>query len=158
MTHETRRTRSADVEVAVTRTFDAPVADVYAAWVRPERFARWWVPRSMGLALASCSLDVRTGGRYRLSFAVADGELAFFGTYLQVEPERRLSWTNEEGGPDGPTTTVEFEPDGAATRVTLRERHVSPEALEAGLASGSLDALPESFAQLDALLAAPPSA
>jgi uncharacterized protein YndB with AHSA1/START domain len=60
--------RKSDREVVVTRTFDAPARLVFEAWTKPELFKQWWVPRSMGMTLRSCELDVRTGGKYRLVF------------------------------------------------------------------------------------------
>jgi len=75
----TRRTtvqRTSDREIVVTRTFDAPARLVFEAWSRPELFKKWWVPKSMGMTLRSCEMDVRTGGTYRLS--LGDG-MDFFG-------------------------------------------------------------------------------
>jgi uncharacterized protein YndB with AHSA1/START domain len=41
---------------------------VFEAWTKAELFQRWWVPKSFGLTLLSCELDVRVGGVYRLVF------------------------------------------------------------------------------------------
>jgi hypothetical protein len=41
---------------------------VFEAFTTPELFKRWWVPKSFGLNLLSCELDVRVGGGYRLVF------------------------------------------------------------------------------------------
>ena len=60
--------RKSEREVVVTRTFDAPARLVFEAWTKPELFKQWWVPKSMGMTLHSCEMDVRTGGRYRLVF------------------------------------------------------------------------------------------
>ena len=60
--------RTSDREVVVKRTFDAPARLVFEAWSNPELFKRWWVPRSMGMTLRACEMDVRTGGGYRLVF------------------------------------------------------------------------------------------
>src|SRR5512145_2216411 len=84
--------RKSEREVVVTRTFDGPARIVFEAWTTPELFRRWWVPKSMGMSLRSCVMDVRVGGKYRLEFE-PDG-LAFFGTYLEVTPPSRLVWTN----------------------------------------------------------------
>lgn len=54
--------KKSDREVVVTRTFDAPVHLVFAAWCRPELFKKWWVPRSMGMTLRSCELDAAGTG------------------------------------------------------------------------------------------------
>ncbi len=60
--------RKSDREVVVTRWFDAPALLVFDAWSKPDLFKRWWAPKSMGMTLHSCEMDVRTGGRYRLGF------------------------------------------------------------------------------------------
>ena len=54
--------RKSDRELVVTRTFNAPAHIVFEAWSKPELFKRWWVPKSAGLSLLSCDMDVRTGG------------------------------------------------------------------------------------------------
>lgn len=145
--------RRSDRELVVTRSFDAPARIVFAAWSKAELFERWWVPKSAGLTLLSCEMDVRTGGSYRLVFAhPASGEpIAFFGTYTEVTPDRRIVWTNDEGD-QGAVTTVTFEEDAGRTLVTFRELYPSEAALDEALA-GSAEALPEQFAQLDELLA-----
>ncbi|MEO8184439.1 MAG: SRPBCC domain-containing protein, partial [Deltaproteobacteria bacterium] len=45
-------------ELVVTRTFDAPARIVFQAWTTPELFKRWWVPKSMPLALLSYEADI----------------------------------------------------------------------------------------------------
>ena len=58
----TRVERRGDREIVVTRWFDAPPHLVFRAWSQPELFQRWWVPRSFGMTLHACEMDVRTGG------------------------------------------------------------------------------------------------
>ncbi|MBK7367663.1 MAG: SRPBCC domain-containing protein [Candidatus Eisenbacteria bacterium] len=140
--------RTSDREVVVTRTFDAPARLVFAAWTQPELFKQWWVPKSMGMVLYACEMDVRVGGKYRLNF----GEGAdFFGRYLEVTPPSRLSWTNEEGGEDGSTTTVTFEEKNGRTLVVVTELYLTKEALDAA-GTGAQEAMRETFVQLDELL------
>ena len=43
----TKVERLSDREFAVTRLFDAPANMVFKAWTDPERFRRWWMPRSV---------------------------------------------------------------------------------------------------------------
>jgi uncharacterized protein YndB with AHSA1/START domain len=152
---ELRRTtvrKASEREVVVTRTFDAPARLVFEAWSRPELFRRWWVPRSLGMTLRSCEMDVRTGGRYRLEFGDDPANpMAFFGTYLEVVPGERIVWANEEDGDAGPVTTVTFEEHDGATRLVLREVYPTKEALDAA-GTGAQDALAETFAQLDDVL------
>ena len=145
--------RKSDRELVVTRTFDAPARIVFEAWSKPELFQQWWIPKSVELTLLSCDMDVRTGGTYRLVFShpASDQPMAFFGTYREVIPQKRIVWTNEESD-EGAVTTVTFEEDAGKTRVTLHERYPTTAALDDALA-GSAEGLPEQFAQLDALLA-----
>ena len=140
-----------DREIVVTRTFDAPARLVFEAWSRPELFKKWWVPKSMGMTLRLCEMDVRTGGKYRLSFG--DG-MDFFGRYIEVTPPTRIVWTNEEGGDNGSVTTVTFEEKAGQTLLVMSELYPSKEAFDAG--AGAADATHETFAQLDELLATLP--
>jgi uncharacterized protein YndB with AHSA1/START domain len=142
--------RTSDRELVTTRTFDAPARVVFEAWTRPELFKRWWAPKSLGMSLRSCEMDVRVGGRYRLVF---DNGGEFFGKYLEVVPHSRLVWTNEEAGDGGPVTTVTFEETDGKTLLVLHELYPSKEALDAA-GTGAADALGEMFEQLDEFLVA----
>src|SRR4026207_2216150 len=117
MKNITKVERKSDREVVVTRSFDAPARLVFEAWSKPELFKRWWVPKSMGMTLRSCEMDVRTGGRYRLA---CDDGMDFFGRYLEVTPPSRIVWTNEEGGENGSATTATFEEEGGPTLAVMR--------------------------------------
>ena len=149
MTGRTTVERTSEREVVVTRRFNAPPRLVFDAWTKPELFRQWWLPRSMGMSLRSCELDVRVGGTYRLEFE-PDG-VAFFGTYLDVTPHSRLVWTNEESD-ERTVTTVTFEEQGGTTMLVMHELYPSKEALDAA-GTGAADATVETFAQLDELLA-----
>jgi uncharacterized protein YndB with AHSA1/START domain len=149
MTNRTTVERGSEREIVVTRTFNGPARLVFEAWTTPELMKRWWVPKSMGLSLRSCDMDVRVGGTYRFVFE-PDG-MAFFGTYLEVTPPARLVWTNEEGGEGGSVTTVTFEEMSGKTLLVMRELYPSKEALDAA-GTGAADATVETFAQLDELL------
>jgi uncharacterized protein YndB with AHSA1/START domain len=146
--------RKSERELVVTRTFNGPTRLVFEAWSKPELFKRWWVPKSAGMSLLSCEMDVRTGGKYRLVFGVgASKTMEFFGRYLEVIPGARIVWTNDEGGHGGPVSTVTFEEKGDQTLVVVNDLYPSKEALDAEVGSGSTGAMPETFDQLDELLA-----
>ena len=68
MKNDTTVERKSEREVVITRTFNAPARIVFEAWTKPELMRRWWVPKSSGLTLLSCEMDVRTGGGYRFVF------------------------------------------------------------------------------------------
>jgi uncharacterized protein YndB with AHSA1/START domain len=107
----------------------------------------------MGMTLRSCELDVRTGGTYRLVFGDDPANpIAFFGTYLDVVPNQRIVWTNEESGADGSVTTVTFEEKDGETTLVMSELYPTKEALDAA-GTGAQEAVNETFGQLDELLA-----
>ncbi|AJP72487.1 SRPBCC family protein [Sphingomonas hengshuiensis] len=141
-------------ELVVTRVFDAPPALVYRAWSESDLFRRWWMPRSaVGVSLVACDLDMRTGGKYRLEFSAGGPDtMAFYGKYLEVVPNERIVWTNDEGE-EGAVTTVTFAEQDGKTLLTFHEAYPTAEALEEAL-QGSAAALPEQLEQLDELLSA----
>lgn len=145
---------NSDRELVVTRTFNGPARIVFEAWTRPELLKRWWAPKSFGISFVSCETDARTGGGYRFVFShpASDGPMAFFGKYLEVVPQTRLVWTNEEAGEDGAVTSVTFEERGAETVVVMRDLYPSKEARDGALASGSTIGFCETFEQLDEVL------
>ena len=143
--------RKSDRELVVTRSFDAPARIVFEAWTRPELFMRWWAPKSTGVPLLSCEMDVRVGGQYRVVFGRdASNAFAFFGKYLEVIPDARLVWTNDEGE-DGAVTTVTFEEKDGKTLLTFQELYPSKEALDEAFV-GMEGGMPEQLDQLDELL------
>ena len=155
MKNRTTTERKSDRELVVTRTFNAPARIVFEAWTKPELFKRWWVPKSMGMSLLTCEMDIRVGGTYRLVFGVGDTTvMEVFGKYIEVTPHSRLVWTNEEGDEGGAITTLTFEEMGGQTLLVKHDLYPSKEALDGAIASGSTGGMGETFEQLDELLAA----
>ena len=151
MKNHTTVERKSERELVVTRTFNGPARIVFEAWTKPELFKQWWVPKSTGVSLLSCEMDVRVGGKYRLVFGNdASKPMEFFGRYIEVTPNSRLVWTNDESD-DGAVTTVTFEEKGGKTLLVLHELYPSEEALD-GACAGMEGGMPEQFEQLDELL------
>jgi uncharacterized protein YndB with AHSA1/START domain len=148
---QTEVQRVSDLELRVTRSFDAPARLVYKAWTTPALFMRWWAPRSIGMSILSCDMDVRTGGGYRLAFGADEASaMVFHGRYIEVVPDVRLVWTNDEGE-EGAVTTVSFADVDGQTQLTYSDVYPSKEAMDESL--GAEAALPEQFTQLDEVLA-----
>lgn len=145
--------RTSDLELVVRRSFDAPARIVFEAWSKPELFKRWWAPAA-GVPLLSCDMDVRTGGKYRLEFGHdSANSFAFYGKYLEVIPNARIVWTNDEGE-EGSVTTVTFEEKDGKTLLLLRDVYPSKDALNEAMTSGSTSGYVVQFEQLDELLVA----
>ena len=154
MKNHTTVERKSERELVITRTVNGPARIVFEAWTKPELLKRWWAPKSFGLSLLSCEMDVRVGGKYRLVFShpASPQPMEFFGRYLEVTPNARLVWTNDEGGDGGAVTTVTFEDKGGKTLLVMHDLYPSREALDAAIASGSTSGTGETFEQLDEVL------
>jgi uncharacterized protein YndB with AHSA1/START domain len=148
--------RTSERELVITRTFQAPTRQVFAAWTTPELLTRWWAPTSFGITFISCEAEVRTGGTYRFVFGhpAAPQPMEFFGRYLEVIPPTRLVWTNDEAGEGGAVTTVTFTEKDGSTLVVMHDRYPTKDALDTAIESGSTCGFGETFGQLDGVLGA----
>ena len=108
-----------DLEIVVTREFDAPIALVFDVLTKPEHVSKWFAP--FGEEMKVCSIDLRVGGDYHMVFVTKDGtECSFRGTYLEVEPPTRTveTWLFE-GWPDAEAVeTVELHESDGVTKMT----------------------------------------
>ena len=81
-----------DLEIVITREFDAPIQLVFDVSTKPEHVRQTIAP--YGEEVTICSIDLRVGGNYHFVFVTDDGtECSFRGTYLEVEPPRRTAQT-----------------------------------------------------------------
>jgi uncharacterized protein YndB with AHSA1/START domain len=77
-----------DLELVLTREFDAPIQLVFDVLTKPEHVSKWFAP--FGEEMKVCSIDLRVGGDYHIVFVTGDGiECSFRGTYLEIEPPTR---------------------------------------------------------------------
>src|SRR5262249_55048256 len=117
---------SADRMLILTRSLAAPPALVFQAWTDPIRMMKWFAPEGMSTPIAES--DLRVGGRYRVLMRESDGvEHDVSGEYLEIIPNRRLvftwAWRNS---PEIVTqVTIELEPDGKGTQLTLRHERLA---------------------------------
>lgn len=110
-----------ELEIVVTRDFDAPITLVFDVLTKPEHVRRWGAtpPDQM----MECTIDLRVGGNYYSSFVTEDGtECSFRGTYLEVEPPIRTvqTWLFE-GWPDAEAVeTIQLHETDGVTTLTMR--------------------------------------
>ena len=108
-----------ELEILITRQFDAPIALVFDVLTKPEHVTRWFFDRE----LKESSIDLRVGGTYRFVFVTDDGtEMVFHGTFLEVEPPARTvqtwvydGWTDAEA-----VETVDLHEADGVTTLTWR--------------------------------------
>jgi uncharacterized protein YndB with AHSA1/START domain len=150
--------RRSDRELVVIRSFNGPARIIFDAWTKPELLKRWWAPRSHGVSLFSCEVDVRVGGRYRFEFGRDPKQpMVFSGTYSEVVPPSRLVFTQlfEQMRSAGEAiVTATLEETGAKTRLVVHQLYPSKEALDGAVASGMEKGMRETYEQLEDLLTA----
>lgn len=116
-----------EVVLRVTRTFDATVEQVFDAWTNPEVLRRWWAAgETWETPLAE--VDLRPGGRYRLSMRNAEtGEVhTVGGEYREVVRPERLAYTwswetnvEQMTGSEDTLVVVDFVVSDGATEVVV---------------------------------------
>ena len=141
-----------DLDVVVTREFDAPIELVFDVLTKPEHVSKWFAPR--GCEMKECSIDLRVGGNYRQVFVTDGGtECSFRGTYLEVEPPTRTVETWVFGGRphlDAVETVELHEAHGVTTMtttLTFRDKASRDEDIQ-----GGFDGVQTSFDQVEDLL------
>lgn len=139
-----------DMQILVTREFDAPRHLVYKAWTTPELIKRWW-SGDRG-EVTSIDVDLRVGGAWRYVMVANEGfEVAFHGEYREIVPNERIVSTEVyEGMPDGEAVdTVTFDESGARTIVHLLVEHSSQEHRDMHISSGMEHGLQEALDHLE---------
>ncbi len=80
--------------LTLKRRLKASPAQVFSAWADPEKIVRWFGPAETSGSSVRAEMDVRPGGRYRISFKTEDGEYhEVGGVYREVVPDTRLVFT-----------------------------------------------------------------
>ena len=85
---------SADRELVITRTYDAPARLLFQAWSKPEHLMKWFGP--VGWPVTLCEVDFRKGGRWRMAMTGPSGQQStpFGGEYLEIVPDRKIVFDN----------------------------------------------------------------
>ena len=105
-----------------SQRIDAPRERVFDLLTISHEVARWWGPR--GFTNSEVSLDLRVGGRYRITMQPPDGAVFHLtGEFIEIDRPSRLRYTFiwEEPDPDDRTTIVDLMLDDldGATVVSL---------------------------------------
>jgi uncharacterized protein (TIGR03086 family) len=146
-------TLPSDLEILITRHFEAPVDIVWRAVTEPVHLLRWWGPT--WCPMVTCEVDFRVGGSWRYGSRMDDGtELGWHGTYRDIEPGRRIVTTEVfEGFPDAESlntmTLTAFE---HGTVLHTLVRHATKEFRDGHLQSGMEGGMQVTFDRLDDLL------
>ncbi|MFQ1700343.1 SRPBCC family protein [Loktanella agnita] len=87
--------------VKITRTFDAPIAQVWDMWTDPALFKQWYGP--MGMQVPTAEMDVTIGGTRKICMAAPhrDMKMWFIGVYKEINRPARLVYTESMCDADG---------------------------------------------------------
>jgi uncharacterized protein YndB with AHSA1/START domain len=105
--------------LTITRRFRASPQKVYAAWTSAENLIQWFATAQAKPGSIAADLDVRAGGRYRISFT--DDKSGEYheagGIYREVVPNERLkfTWAWHSTPERESLVTVELKPDTSGT-------------------------------------------
>jgi uncharacterized protein YndB with AHSA1/START domain len=138
-----------DVKPSVTlkRRLNAPAEKVYAAWTEPAQIAHWFGPSETVAGSVHAEMDVRVGGRFRVSFNTVDGEHhEVGGIYREVVPNEKLvfSWAWYTTPERESLVTVLIRKEGEGAMLTLTHEQFFDEAARDGHKrgwTGTLDKL-----------------
>jgi uncharacterized protein YndB with AHSA1/START domain len=108
--------------LTLKRRIKAPPTQVFEAWTDPKKIVHWFGPSECLAGSVRADMDVRPGGRFRISFETEDGEHhQVGGTYREVVPSSRLvfSWAWHSTPERESRVTVTLARDGEGTLLTL---------------------------------------
>ena len=109
-----------DGNLIVNRLYDAPIDEVFDAWIETSKIKRWW-------GCAECTdvqseVEPKVGGKYNhhMTIETPQGphEAPGFATLVEYDPPRKLAYTSNDDD-DPMVITVTFTEEGGGTRVRL---------------------------------------
>jgi len=142
-------TLKSDVEIELSRTFDAPRELVFEAHSKPEHVRQWWGRK--GTTLSVCEMDFRPGGAWRYVMRKPGGqEYGFRGTFVDIVRPEWFSWMfGVEGMPGEGLEVFRFTERDGKTTLTTTSHFPSIEIRDAVIASGMETGAAELFDRLE---------
>ena len=108
-----------DLSLQIERTINATPKEVFEAWLNPDMLRKFMIPGE-GMTVPRASNDPKEGGRFEIIMQGGENEIPHAGTYREISPHDRIvfSWESPYSVDDS-TVTLDFAPDGDATKLTL---------------------------------------
>jgi uncharacterized protein YndB with AHSA1/START domain len=117
--------------LTITRRLRASPQKVYAAWTHAENLIQWFAAQAKPGSVKA-DLDVRVGGRYRISFTNQDNDEyhEVGGLYREVVPDARLqfTWAWHSTPERESLVTIEFKPDAGGTLMIFQQEQFADQA------------------------------
>lgn len=147
-------------DLTISRLIKAPPAKVWQAWSEPKHFAQWWIPAPIECQVVK--MDLRPGGAFETRMrepGQAEFQPHVEGCFLEVEPERRLTFTTSlvEGWRPGEpwlalTAIITLTPEDGGTRYSALVLHKTDEDARKHDEMGFQEGWGTAIAQLAALV------
>jgi len=81
-----------DTSLELKRVFQAPINQIYQAWIDPQMMNQWYHPDAQ--MHSHCTVDLRVGGRYEIAMhAGEDKTFVVGGVYREIIPQEKLVFT-----------------------------------------------------------------
>ncbi|HMH24906.1 MAG TPA: SRPBCC family protein [Puia sp.] len=112
---ETKKSNTADRELILSRTLNAPVELVWEAWTNPEHIAKWWGPA--GFTTTITAMDITPDGEWNLVMHGPDGrDYDNKSIFKEIIPFRKIVY--EHISYPRILATIDFEEQGEQTHIT----------------------------------------
>jgi uncharacterized protein YndB with AHSA1/START domain len=150
-------TTPSDLEIAMTRMFDAPRHLVFDAMTQPQHVGRWFGCDAFTLPI--CEIDLRVGGGYRFVMRTPDGsESTLQGVYREIVRPERVVFVEQILMPGFTSpeyqVTSTFDEIGGGTRLTTTILHKSKQDRDGHLNSGIENGVAPAYDRLAEVVAA----
>jgi uncharacterized protein YndB with AHSA1/START domain len=129
-----------ELELTISRKIAASRERVFKAWLSPQMLAKFMRPcEGNDEALnARVENDPVEGGRFSIVMKMTDKEIPHAGTYLEIDPFKRLAFTWESPfSRDDSVVTIDLEEiDAGTTELKLRQVKFNSESARDGHIGG----------------------
>jgi uncharacterized protein YndB with AHSA1/START domain len=103
-------TNDEPLSLTVSHTINAPIGNVFDAWLDPKILSGFMLPKP-GMPNPAIELDSRTGGRFRIDMDVGDKIIPHSGEYLEIQRPEKLSFSWESPfSTENSVVTIRFNP------------------------------------------------
>ena len=112
-----------ELELTVSRQIAAPREKVFNAWLSPVMLAKFMAPPFGSSEPTRVKNDPVKGGRFSIVMVTPEKDIPHTGTYLEIDPHSRLSFTWESPySLDDSVVTIDLsEVDARTTAITLKQ-------------------------------------
>jgi len=110
-------------ELTITRTFNAPINLVWAAWTDSELLKNWWGPK--GFTNPVCNWDIKKGNKIFIEMKAPDGIVyPMDGEFGDIIEQEKIVFTSAALDKDGKRlfevlNTITFIEEGDKTKLIL---------------------------------------